>query len=214
MAEITLKPGASLDDAHQNTSTQTVDTTNTKVSLLQGNPKEIGGFRFPNVAIPVGSVIESVVFSFTTFGTSQIDHDLAFQNIANAPNFSADDLLNDRTYFSPRFTLTLGQRSDGTTITWSSATYPGMVSDIQTIIDKVGWASGNAIMCAVFPKSAQTNAAGARAYDLSPGSAATLVITFTPPSKGFTALTPAGSRHSLSINAGGVVLQKGIITNV
>ena len=182
MASVTLNPAASADDGHSDGGGE--DTTATKLNMQQGPTKGFAHVCFPSVNIPPGSTITKVVVQLRAFGTTQFNHSVGFEDTDDCNDYVTETMAG-RSFLAGQYTKNVGQISDGTFMTWDSDadSFPGMESDIQTIIDKPGWASGNSIGMIFRPKSGQTAAAGARSYDFSTAGSQnpTMVITFTPP---------------------------------
>jgi hypothetical protein len=170
---VTSSPAASLDDAHMFTSTKVMDTTATKIDLLHGRQ---GGFRFPNILIPNGATIAAVTFSYRAFGTNDVNHQWFIENVDDAADYSST--LDGRTYVSGGILKDTGQVGDNTVIVWDSVTFPAMVARVQTVVNRAGWAPGNAMACMLF-SSFVSPAAGARSYDFSTSTSQTATLSIT-----------------------------------
>lgn len=182
---------ASADDAQSGS--PGFNTTNTSVNILQGPSRGFGGFIHRNIDIPAGSTINSVTWSFRAFGTTNVNHDFRIRSgITNPVNFVTQGTTCAGS-LGAQHNQSIGQVGDGVTVTWSSSTFPAMITEIQAIINLPGWSSGDGMEFCLIPNAGQTLSAEARSWDLSPAQSATLTINFTPPTVVPTLTTEAAS---------------------
>jgi hypothetical protein len=134
-----------------------------------------GGFRFVSVGLPQGANITAVSVGFNNhycYGTPQ---KLYFSNVDNAPAWATNDRPSQ-----------MGNKLAA--VTWtpintanSNEYFTGMTAAIQTIVNRGGWSSGNAIRFGVVPTyKAPTSARhDVAAYEYTARLPAQLDITYT-----------------------------------
>ena len=176
MPTYTASIAASTDDADQGGST--VSTTG--ANLNANSATQWAGYRFLNVTIPPGSTVTASTIELEFISGSFDDPDVTIY---------ADD-----TDDAPAFTTTANDISNRTattaTVTWTASyigtgikTSPSLTTIIQEIIDRPGWASGNAIAI-IYVGRSSASFIRTRAYDAGSGTPAKLNITYTPPAGG------------------------------
>ncbi|MDX1516740.1 MAG: hypothetical protein R3288_07865, partial [Woeseiaceae bacterium] len=169
------------DDAEEWTSdgTMLLDSSDLELadnSAASGQPTDIVGIRFPNVAIPQGEV---VTVAYIQFQVDELDSGAASLLIEGE---ATDDALpftgtsfdissRLRTTASAPWTppewTTIGERgADQRTVNLSSV--------IQEIVNRPGWASGNALAVIISGSGVRT----AESYEGDPGGAPTLHVEF------------------------------------
>lgn len=132
--------------------------------------------RFTNVTIPQGSTITSAVLSFRAFASSSS----ATVNVT-IRCFDADDAGNpaDISEYNGATTDATNWNSVGS---WTAGTWydsPDVTTPLQAIINRPGFASGNAVVFRIANNSSSTNARRAPyAYDGGSSSAATLTVNY------------------------------------
>ena len=171
------------DDAEETVSSGAVNLTSSDMELVfDGGTQQIVGLRFQDVTIPQGATLVSAVLEFTTDETDSGSTSI----VINGQD--ADDAAT--------FTTTNSDLSDRTTTTasvaWSSLPAwntvneihqsPDITTIIQEIIDRPGWASGNAlailIEAAVSGCSSSACQRTAESFNAESGSAPVLRIEF------------------------------------
>lgn len=177
MPTINLQVGASADDANEIGGTA---VSITAVGALNDATNEWDGVRFQNVTIPPGALILSAVAQFVVFSTiDDPNHTIYGEDIDDAPAFTIDGAnLSSRT----RTTATATWTSSG--LGADSVTYfptPDLSAIIQEIVDRGGWASGNAIVLLIQGSADASRDLGVATYDNSPSTAAKLDITYSVP---------------------------------
>lgn len=143
MPSIEIQVSASGDDWYSKSSDLTFTTIGQSIWLGGYGGIARGGWRFPNVTIPNGAVIASAVVSFRAYqyGTSPIVRlNCFFEDADNptAPTSYIDNIYRPQTAWVAWNSLP----------SWSYGEWyntPSLVSILQAVIDRPGWASGNAI---------------------------------------------------------------------
>ncbi|MBI3546353.1 MAG: VWA domain-containing protein [Gammaproteobacteria bacterium] len=167
------------DDAEENGGT--VTTTNTSYNFTSGN---VVGVRFMNVYIPRGATITSAKLTFTADAT---------QSAATNITISADD-HDDTPTFSTITNDITSRAQTSTSVAWSVPSWsngtryesPNIGAVLQTVVNRTGWCSGNAV---AFRLTTSSGSRTARAYDLYVSNGyenynPKLVVTYTPPAAG------------------------------
>lgn len=151
---------AGTDDAEQRTDTGAMDLGGGDLDIGNNNnasqPHAVG-LRFTALNIPQGAIITSAQIQFTTDNTGP-------SNLGNPAVFTIDGQASDN---ATTFTATANNITDntirprttlGAQVTWSTPTWTGVgvagpnqltpdLSDIvQEIVDRPGWAAGNAMV--------------------------------------------------------------------
>ena len=151
MTTLALKVGASADDASETAGTVSITAT----FFLSDSTDEYHGFRWQNVTIAPGATINSAILTVyvQSGGNDEPLHRAWGQAADNAAAFTtgASD-ISGRTKTTAAVdwsSADLGSGND-TPIEWGAATAAGAGSSfaavIQEIVDRPGWASGNAIV--------------------------------------------------------------------
>lgn len=173
---LTVPTGA--DDRYTDLTTLQSDTT--FISAGKSTNVRSAGLRFTNVTIPPGSTINSAVLSLTAQSS--------LSTTTCALNVSCEDADNPGQWTN--YTDFSGRSRTASPITWTegsetaNSTYspPDIKAAVQAVINRSGWASGNALIVYIDNNGSSTNARRAW-FDRSNGSstAATLAIDYTPP---------------------------------
>ena len=165
---------ASSDDASENSGVLGLRAT---TPALGGGTINLG-FRFLNVTIPQGSTINSAALAVYVTDAAADDPNcgVLLENADNAGTFTTG--TNDITNRTKTGSVTWNATSIGTGFKSS----PDIASIVQTVINRVGWASGNAL-AVILDGVAGTNMT-VQSYDGSAANAATLSIDYTPPAQG------------------------------
>lgn len=178
-----------MEDFNANIGASTDDCTATATAIfLTANDLEVGkngsdvasnaGFRWLGVSVPSGATIESAYIKFTSnranFGT--VNTELEGEAADNPITFSTLVDYNGRSRTVEKVSWpNVGSWSDG--VQYDT---PDLSSIIQEIINRPGWASGNALV--LFWNDDGSSAYISRhpkAYDLSPSLSAELYITYS-----------------------------------
>ena len=191
-----IRVTASSDDAEEKLSNGTVTLGGNDLDLIQagGSEQEVG-LRFPNVTVPAGATITNVYIEFMARATDSGVTNLTFRGEAadNAVTFTDTD-----------YDLTTRAKTTASAAwnvpAWTSNTAyqtPDLTTVIQEVVDRGGWASGNAIALYVTGSGARI----ADAYDGSAADAPLLHIDYVGADAGQT--TEAGYVLQASVGATG-----------
>jgi hypothetical protein len=99
-----------------------------------------------NVTIPQGSTINDVeIRTVAQAGAAALDHTIHFNDVDDANDFGAEADVTSRARTSA--SANTGDASDVTGCFTSRTALPGnIVAALQEVIDRPGWASGNALV--------------------------------------------------------------------
>ncbi len=171
---VTCQVAASEDDVHilRGTSTQKLSEAALSVGLSNA------GMRFTGVSIPAGATIVQAnlkIRSYTSGLYTTFTGTIRAEAANNAENFSARSISAVTTATpSVSWALTTGWQSN----TWYQS--PDIANVIQEVVDRSGWAAGNALVIVFQGSSSATNDRKFWSYDGDPTSAAQLEITYRP----------------------------------
>ena len=186
MATLNLQVAAGNDDAREVAGTMYLDEA-TGIIMPSNSAGTWAATRFTGVTIPPGSTVTAATYEVDVYTTANDNPDVnVFADDADnsaQPTTSASNL-------SGRTTTTASVVWTGTNIGtgWKS---PGDLSAvIQEVIDRGGWASGNAITILLDARST-ANDFRFRPYEYNSANAAKLTITYTPPAGGASSKTAA-----------------------
>jgi len=144
----------------------------TNGTIRLNNQYEYFGLRFPNVTIPKGAIIYSASCRLYLADSSIVDADVTVEDADNAVVFSTTNSdMTDRTKTSPVVQLRDGSRANG------FYSFDLSVSDIEAVIGRDGWASGNALV--LFFQYMASSAINFQAYDYAPANAAQITIEYS-----------------------------------
>lgn len=176
------------DDAEQyksGGSAGVMDLTSSDLELAVENAPQYIGMRFAGLAIPQGAIITSAYITFTTDETKSVTTNLNFyaHNIDNSPQFTTA-------------TNNISSRSRTASVPWSNVPAwntvgethktPNLKNLVQTIVNRSGWASGNALSIIVDGTGTRT----AESYNGSTSQAPLLEVLYELSSS-------AGNKHYL-----------------
>lgn len=181
MTTLNLQVGAGNDDAHESGISTAFNAVAATVDIRansSGSSRRNGGFRFTNVTIPPGSTISAATISIWPTSASFDDMlaDWYADDVDNAADFAASATVTGRT----RTTATVLWSADSIG-SGAFVSSPDLAAVIQEVIDRAGWASGNALVILAIGRSSATKNANAESYDSTPAHAAKLDITYTAP---------------------------------
>lgn len=180
MATFSRQISQSTDDVNGQAATNTTSTL-----IYQEAANTYGGYRFQNVTIPPGSTITSATLSVYVQNASYDTPNMEFycQAADNPGTFT-----NDEDWFTATRSWTTNKATwTGTDIGTGWKTTANFAAALQEVIDRSGWASGNAIV--VGTKALSGCVMRIRAWDYDSGASATsLNVTYTEPSGGKAAL--------------------------
>jgi hypothetical protein len=144
---------ASADDAEEVVSSGIVSISGTSIALQDDR---IAGFRFDGVEIPQGATIASAWIQFTSAstivsgGTAAAVVDIYGENADDAAAFTtgaADISSRTQTTASVEWSFPQSSGASAWTIGYRGANQrtPDLATIVQEIVDRAGWASGNAM---------------------------------------------------------------------
>ena len=176
--DFSRKVSQSSDDAEQLGSTVTL--TSSDLDIFQDSEADYIGIRIQNVTIPAGATINAAVIRFV----AQDDGPSSTNGSMTINCEDADDAA----------TFTTGSNNiSGRTLTTASAAWsnaeiwltnqsydtPDFSQTVQEVIDRGGWASGNAMVVVLTNNSSNANDRDAHSYDGNSSLAPELRITYT-----------------------------------
>ncbi len=169
-----FRPGVSGDDGTWYSSSSISITGNLVIALNSGWHRSVW-LRFPAVTIPAGSVIHSATITFKA----------AASNSANSAVF--DVYFNDENDAVAPTTASSakGKTKTDATVNWNLGKWtsgqlyssPDLKALIQEVVDRPGWAAGNAMM-ALLIDTISADYRQAISYDTDPGAAALLEVEY------------------------------------
>lgn len=179
MATFTIAAGADDGARFQATS---FDGTNTFATIGDASGNSYAAFfRFDNVTIPAGSTIDTAkltVAAANDFTTNTVNLRITMED--------SDDAVAPTTYSAfDALTLTTAY-ADWSPSNWTLNNLydtADFTSVFQEVVDRAGWASGNAVMVIIKNNASSTNAyRQVHTYETTGTNDAKLVITWTEPS--------------------------------
>jgi len=176
MTTLNLQVGASSDDVHQ-AGGGNVTLTGTTISV--GTTTEWAGFRFQNVTIPPGSIINTASIQVKVFSTTFDDPnvDIYGEDVDDASTFVAsNNNISNRTRTTAKTTW------NNTGIGSGFRTSPDIAAVIQEIIDRAGWLSGNDLN--IILDGLASSSFVFYSYDNAAADAPKLDIDYTAPASG------------------------------
>jgi len=162
------------DDASESNSTVTRTGNYIYVrSNTTASTKIHGGFRFPTVAIPQGTVITSATFSGYVYSTTYDDYSFYVygNNVDNANNFLTEQDIDGRT----RTSASVPKSQIGVGTGWKDIDVTAIVNEI---LQRTGWTSGNSIALLFIGNGGTSYYTGYYDFTGSATQAATLTITW------------------------------------
>ena len=178
LGTISVRVNASSDDAEQNLSSGTVSLTSSDLELaVDGSTSQLVGMRFNSITIPQGATINSAYVEFET--------DVTWSNACNL-TIQGQDSDNPVTFttITNNLSNTTSRPKTAASVVWAPTAWntvdekhqtPSIVSIIQEIVSRSGWASGNSM--AVFISGTGTRES--ESYDGEAAAAPLLVIDYT-----------------------------------
>jgi hypothetical protein len=178
MTTINIPVAASSDDAYENNA-GTVTLNGVSVGAQLNNIDEWAGFRFLNVTIPAATINSASMSVIpTSTGNDEPIHPIYGEDQDNPATFavSANNIS--------------GRARTTATVTWTNANLGATGTSrhdsddistiIQEIVDRAGWASGNALVLIIQGVDSGLNRQlDVKSYDSAPADAAELDVDFT-----------------------------------
>lgn len=150
MTVLNLQVAAGDDDAYEASNETGFDGTATSVrghSDTSASGRYFGGFRFTNVTIPPGAIVSAAVLTVVPTGADDNANILIkAEDVDNAVSFVTNADVTSRA----RTTASVDWAEDNVPVDGSS---PDIAAVIQEVIDRAGWASGNALVVFLDGKS-------------------------------------------------------------
>jgi hypothetical protein len=199
MATISLQVAAGNDDAREVAGTMYLNEA-TGIVMPASSPGTWAATRFTGVTVPPGSIIDVATYQLDVYTTSNDSPDvnvLADDADNSAQPTAAANNLSGRTPTTAAVIWTANNIGTG----WKSPADLSAV--IQEIIDRAGWASGNAITILLDARSVN-NDFRFRSYEYGAANAAKLDITYTPPGGGGHAHRKVSAARLVSKVGGGL----------
>ena len=130
--------------------------------------EQIVGLRFQNIGVPQGATISNAYLKFHAdeddLLSSQLNIYITAENVVNAAGYTAVSFnVSSRSYIASHITW-----ADGTVPGWATDNYydsPDITSLVQTIIDKQGWQSGNAMAFKIWSDVGESSERVADSYE-------------------------------------------------
>ena len=197
MTVLNLQVNASANDAYQD-SGGTADIVATSANYGTGtaasSPDRAVGLRFTNVTIPQGATINSATLTQKKNGTewSLVEFTWRGQAADNAAAFSAGEDLTARTQTTASVACSENSNHADATF-YSLPAGADLKTIVQEIVDRAGWASGNALVMLAIGDSTNSFASDAYwQYDNAAADAAKLDIDYTAAAGGSKQMTLLG----------------------
>lgn len=169
--QVVARVAQDTDDAEEKSSNG--DMTLAGVLQLVGNPKQHVGMRFQNVAVPQGATITSARLEFEVDATNTSTTSLTIQgeNVDSAATFnSPSGNISTR----PVTTASVAWSGVPNLAENQKLVSPDLTPVVQEIVNRAGWASGNALAFIVTGSGTKN----VESFDSEPGAAPLLRITY------------------------------------
>lgn len=165
-----------------------IDLTSSDLEImLDGTKKQMIGVRFANITIPPGSVITSAYIQFSTKGdTNPVSANayLSIQDADNAGTFTSTAFnitsrtrVTDSVLWAGSNSTTWGTGSAGTA--GPDQKTPDLKTLVQAVINRPGWASGNALALFITGTAGVRNANSLDNSATGANGAAKLIVQYT-----------------------------------
>jgi hypothetical protein len=157
---------ASADDAQEQGTTNVINGTTIGASL--DATTEWAGMRWQNVTIPQGATITAATLEVVPSATTE-DEPIVTIYAEDADNCAAFTTTSNDIENRAR---TTGTSWSSTNLGASGSSYhaaPDLANRVQTIVNRAGWASGQALCIIVQGGATSTRDLTIEAYDLGPG---------------------------------------------
>jgi hypothetical protein len=176
---ITSQPAQGSDDANEDGSALTTNSTTLWFGNGASTSKSYLGLRFNNVTVPRGATITSAKLQVYSSQSQWIYVDVQFAAEAsnNAATFSTSSKPSQRSLTTAR----VNHSSDGS---WSANTWydlDDISSVIQEVTNRTGWQSGNSLVIILKGTGGSYGRKFIASYDGDPTYAPKLVITYQNP---------------------------------
>lgn len=178
MTTLDIPLAADADDAHERQSGADFDATAAAI-IANANATEasrfVGGFRFDGVTIAPGSTIDVAYITVVASATNVDDPnvDIHLEDADDPANFT------DNADVQSRVRTTANTQWTATGIGTSPVNSPSIVTAVQEVVDRAGWASGQAMVVLVVGRSDANTSFRIAANEHATLAAAALHIEYT-----------------------------------
>lgn len=187
MTILNLVVAANDDDAIEKDDGSSFSHTGTSLAIQSATTASIrsnGGFRYQNVTIPPGATINSATSDIEVADapTDDMSVQIHCHDVDNSDNFTNDADVTSRARTAAFANWIGGLSAPGI------RTSPDFAAAVQEVIDRPGWASGNALTVIFAGRNADGaggNACTVVAFNHATLAPATLDIDYTPPDLSF-----------------------------
>ncbi len=181
---LNLQVAAGADDARENDGGAFFSSTTAFLAIYADtttNDRYNTGARFASVAIPALSTIDAATMQFYAqfIGFDNMHSELLMNDVDDAANFSTEADVDSRARTAA---TTVSWDQDSAGIGWLVS--PDFKAHVQEVIDRGGWASGQALCALVDGQSDQDALFAPTSYNGDTSLAPKLDIDFTPPGGG------------------------------
>lgn len=173
--EITRQIGQSSDDARHDSYYGYNETEADQIISMPSPSSWLdSGFRFTNITIPQGAEILEAKVTFTARSSYSGDSSVEVyaEDIDDSPTFSSGNTPHDRTKTTAKAPWTIPPTTGGVEFET-----PELKDVIQEVVNRSGWASGNALSIIVYKAVAQLRK-DCQSYDYDPSKSAKLYVKF------------------------------------
>ncbi len=151
MANVTVQIATSLGDTEERVSNGNITGNGGGLNLGHNFiTEQIVGMRFPSITIPQGATIDSANIQFQANGTdsSNVTVRIACEDSDDAPALTTTTSdLSDKTETTANTSWTPDSWTSGDKL--AAQLTPDFKASVQEVVDRVGWASGNALVVLV-----------------------------------------------------------------
>lgn len=170
MPTLDIPIAASADDAQEEVSSGNTVINGISINLRNTN---LGGFRFVVPDVASGDTIDAAYLTFISNAGQAYDFDVHVQEVDNAAQFAASNTnISARSRSAASVNASGGASSPATPFQT-----PSLAALVQAIVDRPGWAAGQAIAFIVDSTLAANS--NVRTYDNAPSAAAVLHLEYT-----------------------------------
>lgn len=176
---VTIPLASGADDVNEVAGVLTADGSDVWLGTESSATTSYAGLRFTNVPIPAGATITSAQLEVVSASTqwNYITFRYGADAAANSAAFSASARPSTRTLVTP----TVDHESDEPWVAGTRYPLEDISAVLQAVVNRPGWASGNALSLILRGLGDAWGRKFTRAYEAAPASAARLVVTYTTP---------------------------------
>jgi PKD repeat protein len=208
----------SSDDAEEDITAGGMDLTSTDIELTaDGSANQIIGLRYQNITIPSGATIQNAYLQFYVDEintTDKVDLFITAEDVLNSPAITSTSYLSTKNYLSSGVIWDSIQPWSNLNDAGANQQSPDLSGLVQSIVNKTGWSSGNAMLFGLvdphalsFPGYVVNNSKRvAQTFDKNPARATKLIVTYIPPTNYTNGTFPIAKNSSWKYNDSGVNL--------